>query len=84
MVLMWLLSGGRRTLFPVPGIPDTSYDAASGEKDAAMRAFRARLEELAARAEERMQQASSDQIKELKTLQDKPLEEVAKWIDDLS
>jgi hypothetical protein len=84
LLLMWFLSGGHKTFFPPSGTTDEAADEAMKAKDEAMKAFRARLDELARKAEERLQGASEEQVKELKELQDKPLDEVAKWIDSLS
>lgn len=84
LLLMWFLSGGRTKFFPPSGTTDEAADQAVAAKDKAVAEFRARLDELAAKAEERLQGASEEQIKEYEELKDKPIEEVAKWIDSLS
>lgn len=84
LVLVWFLSGGRKTFFPPSGTTDEAADQAVQEKDAALAEFRAKLDELYRKAEERMQGASEEQVKELKELKSKPLDEVAKWIDSIS
>lgn len=83
VVLVWLFRGGDRPLFPVSET-DEAVDRALAEKDRALADFRAKLDELYRRAEERMQRASQEQVKELGELKDKPLDEVARWIDNLS
>ncbi len=84
VVLVWVLRGGTKPLFPVSGTKDEAADKALEAQQKAVIEFRARLEELARKAEERLKKASQEQLKEYETLKDKPLEEVAKWIDSLS
>lgn len=84
LLLMWFLSGGRTKFFPPSGTTDEVADQAVKEKDKAIASFRARLDELYKKAEERLQGASEEQIKEYEALKDKPIEEIAKWIDSLS
>lgn len=84
IVLVWIFRGGDKPLFPVTGTKDSDADKALEAKDKAVSEFRARLDELAKKAEERLKNASQEQIKEYEALKDKPLEEVAKWIDSLS
>lgn len=84
IILVWIFRGGDKPLFPVSGTTDAAADQAVAAKDKAVEEFRARLDELAKKAEERLKNASEDQIKEYEELKDKPLDEVAKWIDSLS
>jgi len=84
MVVVWLLSGGRTKLFPPSGTTDQAADAATKAKDEAIEAFRQRLDALYKQAEERLKTASEAQVKEFTEIKEKPLEEVAKWIDSLS
>ena len=84
IVLVWLFRGGDKPLFPVTGTTDVAADKALQAKDKATAEFRARLDELARKAEERLQKASEEQLQEYEELKDKPLDEVAKWIDSLS
>ncbi len=84
IVLVYLFRGGDKPLFPVTGTTDVAADKALQAKSQAMVDFRARLDELAKKAEERLQKASEEQLKEYEELKDKPLDEVAKWIDSLS
>jgi hypothetical protein len=84
MVAVWLLSGGRTKFFPPSGTTDEAADEAARAKDKAVKDFRARLEELHRKAEERLQNASKEQLEEYEEMKDKPIEELAKWIDSLS
>jgi flagellar biosynthesis/type III secretory pathway M-ring protein FliF/YscJ len=84
VILVWIFRGGDKPMFPVTGTTDKAADEALKAKDKAAAEFRARLDELAKKAEERLQNASEEQIKEYEELKDKPLDEVAKWIDSLS
>jgi len=84
LVLVWLFHGGIKPLFPVSGTTDVAADEALKARDAALNQFRSRLEELVKKAEERLQGASKEQVNDFNELKDKPLEEVAKWIDSLS
>jgi len=82
LVLMWLFRGGYKP--PVSGTTDQAADEAAKAKDEAVAQFRSRLDELLKKAQERLQDASKEQVDEFNGLKDKPLEEVAKWIDSLS
>jgi hypothetical protein len=82
LILVWLFFGGRKPLLP-SGTTDKAADDAMKAKDEAISQFRARLDAMAKKAEERLQDASKDQVDEFNKLKDKPLEEVAKWIDSL-
>lgn len=84
LLLVWFLHGGEKPLFPVSGTKDEDADKALEAQQKASAEFRARLDELAKKAEERLKGASEEQLKEYETIKDKPLEEVAKWIDSLS
>ena len=84
VILVWIFRGGDKPMFPVSGTTDADADKALEAKDKAVADFRARLDELARKAEERMKNASEDQLKEYEKLKDKPIEEIAKWIDELS
>ena len=84
ILLVWLFRGGDRPLFPTSGTTDEAAMDAIEAKDKAAAEFKARLDELAKRAEERLKTASEEQIKEYEEIKDRPIEEIAKWIDDLS
>jgi chromatin segregation and condensation protein Rec8/ScpA/Scc1 (kleisin family) len=84
MVLVWVFRGGDKVMFPVTGTTDKDADDALVAKDRAMSEFRTRLDEIAKKAEARLQSASKDQVKEFEEIKDKPLDEIAKWIDGLS
>jgi flagellar biosynthesis/type III secretory pathway M-ring protein FliF/YscJ len=84
VVLVWIFRGGDKTLFPVTGTTDDDADKVDEAHQKASAEFRARLDELAKKAEERLKTASEEQIKEYETIKDKPLDEVAAWIDNLS
>ena len=84
LVLVWLFRGGDRTLFPVTGTTDKDADEALKAQQEAAAAFRARLDELAAKADKKLQTASKEQLQEYETMKGKSLDEVAKWIDELS
>lgn len=80
----WILRGGKKPLLPPSGTTDVAADTALKEKDAALEGFKSRLDELYRKAEERLKGASEAQVKEYNEIKDKPLEEIAKWIDSLS
>lgn len=84
LVLIWIFRGGDTPLLPPSGTTDEAADEAMAAKKAAMDGFRARLDELAEKAEERLKDASEEQLKEYEEIKDKPLEEIAAWIDNLS
>lgn len=83
LVLVWIFRGGEVQLVP-HGASDADVDKAMEAKDKAVADFRARLDELAKKAEERLKSASEEQLKEYEGLKDKPLKEIAGWIDNLS
>lgn len=82
LILVWLFRGGAAPFFS--GTKDSDADTAMKAKDQAIADFRAKLEELAKKAEERLKNASKEQVDEFNGLKDKPLDEVASWIDKLS
>ena len=82
LIIVWLFFGGRRPLI-TGGTTDRAADDATKAKDEAMAQFRSRLDELLKKAQERLQAASKDQVSKFTELKDKPLDEVAKWIDSL-
>lgn len=84
VVLVWVFRGGEVPMFKPSGTTDEAADEAVAAKDKALAEFRARLDELYKKAEARLKNASEEQVKELEKLKDKPLDEVATWIDDLS
>lgn len=84
VVLVWIFRGGTKPMFPPSGTTDVAADQALKAKDEAIESFKARLDELHKKAEERLKTASEAQVKEFKELKDKPIEDVAKWIDSLS
>jgi hypothetical protein len=53
-------------------------------KDEAIAGFRSRLDEIAEKAEARLREASEEQLEEFEEVKDKPIDEVASWIDRLS
>jgi len=83
LILMWVLGGGGRTIFPPSGTSDQAADDAAKAKDEALRAFRERLDQLAQLLEQKLQSASKEQLDEFKQMKDKPIDEVAKWIDNI-
>ena len=84
ILLVWLFRGGDRPLLPVSGTTDDAADKALEAKDEAAQEYKEQVKEVNKRAEERLKTASEEQIKEYEELKDKPVEEVAKWIDSLS
>ena len=82
MVLVWVFTRGRTKV--LVGTTDIAADQAVEAQKQAISDFRARLEEMARKAEARLASASKEQLQEFKDLQGKPLDEVAKWIDNLS
>lgn len=84
LILIWIFKGGEEHLFPPSGTTDEAADEAMAARKAATDAFRARLDELAKKAEERLKDASEEQLKEYEEIKDKPLDEIATWIDNLS
>ena len=75
IVLVWFLHGGEKPLFPVTGTKDEDADKALEAQQKAADEFRARLDELHKRAEERLKNASAEQLKEYEQIKDKPLED---------
>jgi hypothetical protein len=71
-LLTWVFS--RKIVLPAPLV----------EKEQILGEFRKKLDDLAVRAEQRLLQASKDQLEEFKTLKDKPVSEIAAWIDRIS
>jgi len=82
LILVWLFFGGKKPFLP-SGTTDAAADGAMKAKDEAMAQFKARLDDLVKKAGERLQKASKDQVDQFNGLKDKPLDEVAKWIDSL-
>jgi len=82
LVVMWLFRGGSKP--PISGTTDVAADEAMKAKDEAMIQFRSRLDELLKKAQDRLQVASKEQLEEFNELKDKPLDDVAKWIDTIS
>jgi len=83
LILVWVLAGGHRSLVPVSGTTDQAADDAMKAKDEAVQQFRDRLDQLAKLLEEKLQNASKAQLDEFKEMKDKPLDEVAKWVDSI-
>ena len=83
LVVMWLFRGGSSKP-PISGTTDVAADEAMKAKDEAMTQFRSRLDELLKKAQDRLQAASKEQLEEFNELKDKPLDDVAKWIDTIS
>lgn len=84
MVLVWLFRGGDKSLIPISETVDEAAAEALKAKDKAMADYRERLDAQAKKAEERLQKASVEQIKEYEEIKDKPLDELATWFDKLS
>ena len=84
LLLVWIFRGGEVPFLPISGTTDEASDEALKAKDEAIGKFRARLDEIAEKAEGRLREASEDQIKEFDAVKDKPIDEVASWIDKLS
>lgn len=82
LILMWVLSGGKVKL-PISGTSDQAADEAVKAKDEAIQQFRDRLDQLAKLLEEKLQGASKEQLDEFKKLKDRPIDEVAKWVDSI-
>ena len=83
MVLVWLFKGGDKRILPFVDNDDT-IDTALEAKDKAIIDYKTKLNALGKKREERLQNASEAQIKEYEEIKDKPLEEIATWIDKLS
>ena len=84
MILVWVFRGGEEPLRPLSGTTDEVADKALAAQTKAARDFKDKLDELAKKAEERLKNASEEQLKEYEEIKDKPVEEIAKWIDSLS
>jgi len=82
LILMWVLSGGKAKL-PISGTTDQAADDAMKAKDEAIRQFRERLDQVAQQIETKLRNASKAQLDEFKEMKDKPLDEVAKWVDSI-
>jgi len=82
LILVWVLSGGKAKP-SISGTSDQAADEAVKAKDEAVQQFRDRLDQLAKMLEEKLQSASKEQLDEFKKLKDKPLDEVAKWVDNI-
>jgi len=83
LILVWVIGGGSRSLFPVSGTTDQAADDAMKAKDEAIRQFRERLDQVAQQIETKLRNASKEQLDEFKEMKDKPLDEVAKWVDNI-
>lgn len=84
IVAVWLFHGGERRLLKPKLVPDTAVDENMATKNEAIEQFRARLDTMSQLAEKRLQNASVEQIEAFKEIKDKPISEVAAWIDALS
>ena len=82
IVLMWLFKG--RSFSVNVGDDSSVVDDVMEKRDSALQAFRRRLDELARKAEKKLQDASKEQLEEYEEMKDRPLDEVAEWIDKLS
>jgi hypothetical protein len=81
MVLVWLFTGGRKVVVPSSGTSDQAANTAvSGVITASDERQRA-IADILRIFEERLKKASVDQLKEAEVMKDKPLSEVASWID---
>lgn len=84
IVITWLFHGGERKLLKTKPTLDDAIDENMAVKNAAIEQFRARLDAMSQQAEQRLQKASAEQIETFKEIKDKPISEVAAWIDSLS
>lgn len=69
---------------PDTGTTDEAADEAMEAYKAAAREYQEKVREVHKKAEERLKDASEEQLKEYEEIKDKPIEEIAKWIDDLA
>lgn len=83
MVLVWLFKGGRDVVVPDSGTSDEAADTLAEEKDKALQEFRQRLDELYAKARQRLEQAGEEQLGDFNNIKDEPIEKVSAWIDDI-
>lgn len=83
IILAWL-ARGRELQLPASGTADEAADEAMASYRAAAREYQERVRAVHKKAEERLKNASEEQLKEYEKLKDKPAEEIAKWIDSLS
>ena len=83
LVLAWL-ARGKEIQLPASGTTDEAADEAMEAYKEAARKYQERVREVHKKAEERMKTASEEQLKEYEEMKDKPIEEIAKWIDDLA
>lgn len=83
VILAWVSRGGRIPPL-VSGTTDEAADEALEDYKKASQEYKEKLDEIHKKAEERLKDASEEQLKEYEEIKDKPLEEVAKWIDSLS
>lgn len=83
LLLMWFIGGGKRPFLPPSGTSDKAAEEALAAKDKAIADFRAKLDELLKKYEERLKAASAEQAAEFKEKHNAPLDEVSKWIDGL-
>jgi len=82
-ILLWVLSGGRRRLFPRSGIGDEAAERALMQKDKALAELREKDAALAQKVEKKLQSASEAQVKEFLELKSRGVDEVARWIDGI-
>ena len=82
LILVWVLGGGKAKP-TISGTTDQVADAALKAKDEAIQQLRERDAQIAQQVEEKLRNASKEQIAELKKMKDKPLDEVAKWVDSI-
>lgn len=81
--LAWL-SRSKGPELPATGTTDEAADEAMAAYKAAARVYQEKVREVHKKVEERLKTASEEQLKEYEELKDKPIEEIAKWIDDLA
>lgn len=80
MVLVWFFTGGRK-IVPASGTSDQAANTAVGNVITASDERQKAIADILRVFEEKLKKASVDQLKEAESLKDKPLSEVASWID---
>ena len=81
MLIVWILRGGKPSIIMPP--VNLELDQAMLEKDEAVKEFKAALDDLSRKTEERMKSASEQEVKVFKELKGKSLDEIAEWVDNL-
>jgi beta-lactam-binding protein with PASTA domain len=82
-VLTWWLLSRKNKVPQTPKNLMEAADQALDKKDKAILEFKAGLEELSRKTEEKLRTASEEQRKEFQDIKNKSLPEIAAWIDSL-